>query len=446
MIQFLPSTYAMADAESDAPTALSGSATAPAAQGLPKRGTKDFEPNATQSQRHTLSASRQAMYDALSAVRVHASGRTHNLGLYVNWDRPQELEQWRRRIGSDDAESGNSVVKNLDEWRKRWCVVFNFKGVHGKTLGKSDRRGWTWLLPEEALFLLERGSLDIRWPAVDEEGEGDDNNPRDDEAEEDAGDGDAEKTPGQPPVGTLPMSLQGAYASFIGKSGLTLERYLVYAGLKRSGYVVQRAPTWDDESDCGHANGNANQPLTPAPATTTSVTTVASRSRPSSAPPVSLIHRLVSWLINPRIGTSNPCVGPLVAPGLYRNYNDVFRSLALIPYHSSSRSSLLNPPQPPKPPFTISWLVYKPSTPYRKSAPPRPDYCVIRLIVPEMQAAERRMWNSKPSAEMRVTNGEKDDDDEDTLSAAMVAVVVGKRVVEKWEVKLNLNRRRQWGT
>jgi hypothetical protein len=30
----------------------------------------------------------------------------------------------------------------------------------------------------------------------------------------------------------------------------------------------------------------------------------------------------------------------------------------------------------------------------------------MRRIVPETQAAERRTWNSKPSEEMSVTNGE----------------------------------------
>ena len=40
------------------------------------------------------------------------------------------------------------------------------------------------------------------------------------------------------------MSLQAAYAYLLGKQGLMLERYKVYAGLKRSGYVVQRRPAW----------------------------------------------------------------------------------------------------------------------------------------------------------------------------------------------------------
>lgn len=60
------------------------------------------------------------------------------------------------------------------------------------------------------------------------------------------------------PLGELPMSLQGAYASFIGKSGLTLERCQVFAGLRRLGYTVVQAPRWD-ESYTG-MNGHATAP------------------------------------------------------------------------------------------------------------------------------------------------------------------------------------------
>lgn len=85
-----------------------------------------------------------------------------------------------------------------------------------------------WLLPEEILYLLERGTVDVRWPTddnnIDEEGLG------------------------------VPMSLQGAYAAFIGMENyaggaLTFERYSVYAGLKRTGYIVHRAPTWDSPGE-----------------------------------------------------------------------------------------------------------------------------------------------------------------------------------------------------
>jgi hypothetical protein len=60
---------------------------------------------------------------------------------------------------------------------------------------------------------------------------------------------------GDDPLGELPTSLQRAYASFIGKSGLTLERYQVFARLRRLGYIVVRALTWD-ESYTG-MNGHA---------------------------------------------------------------------------------------------------------------------------------------------------------------------------------------------
>lgn len=93
----------------------------------------------------------------------------------------------------------------------------------GSREGHSNR---LWLLPEEILYLLERGTVDVRWPA---EGDEDDD------------------------VG-VPMSLQGAYAAFIGREdevggALTFERYSVYAGLKRMGYVVHRAPSWDGPGD-----------------------------------------------------------------------------------------------------------------------------------------------------------------------------------------------------
>ncbi len=52
------------------------------------------------------------------------------------------------------------------------------------------------------------------------------------------------------------MSLQAAYAWFIGRGGLTLERYVIYAGLKRSGYIVLRAPGWDgEEEEAGRGDG-----------------------------------------------------------------------------------------------------------------------------------------------------------------------------------------------
>ena len=122
------------------------------------------------------------MHDALSYPRFH-SPKSHILGVY-------------------NTTSGETTVENQ-------------KGQHFRTMGKADSEGRLNLLPEETLYLIERGTLDVRWP--DSAGE---------------------------PLAGMPFSLQSAYTYFLGSLGLTLERYTVYAGLKRSGYIVQRGPAW----------------------------------------------------------------------------------------------------------------------------------------------------------------------------------------------------------
>jgi len=145
-----------------------------------------------------------------------------------------------------------------------------------------------WLLPEEAIYLLERGTIDIRWP-IDE-----------DDAEEEG----------------LPMSLQGAYAAFLGEEegGLTFERYSVYAGLKRSGYTVHRAPSWDCEG--GEVGEECYPPLQ------------------GTMWSLGLLRHAWRNMFVPRAATeAEQKVGPLVKPGVYRNYG---KSRCLLPPHTSS--------------------------------------------------------------------------------------------------------------
>lgn len=146
----------------------------------------------------------------------------------------------------------------------------------GSRDGKSVR---LWLLPEEILYLLERGTVDVRWPAED-------------------GDDDA--------LG-VPMSLQGAYAAFIGREdevggALTFERYSVYAGLKRMGYVVHRAPSWD-----GPGESPGEECLPPLPVSTWNLGLLGSGWRKLFG------HDSSSTLEEQKNG-------PLARPGLYRNY------------------------------------------------------------------------------------------------------------------------------
>lgn len=382
-------------------TALSASGASPV---VPKRGTKDFEPNPTRSQASALDASRLAMHTALSAPRIH-SGRNHIVGQYLA---DESLWRW------EDGDSEGGGARN-----GRCVVVYKFKSSHFKVMGQGARNNWVWFLPEEALYLLDRGSLDIRWPDVEVENsqqapvkdrdsregerpfEGQDQDletaQQEDEHDEDADNVDRLDAEADPALGEIPMSLQGAYASFIGKDGLTLERYSVYSGLKRSGYIVQRAPTWHDalpQNGSGHATLH-----NPAATSTLTISSPVSPNpeaqRQSVSGAVNVIRRLCSWLFAPRRGEACPPLGPLVAPGLYRDYIDIFRALSLIPYHDpnskshttadtcASASSLGSAPPPnqphgsPPPPFRVHFHAWKPTTAYRKTAPPPPDYRIV---------------------------------------------------------------------
>lgn len=357
-----------------------------AAAVVPKRGTKDFEPNPTRSQASALDASRLAMHTALSAPRTHP-GRSHLVGQYLS-----DEDQWRWEDDGDFKRTGRCVV------------VYRFKSTHSKTMGQADRNNWMWFTPEEALYLLERGSLDIRWPDLDQSftsgasREEDTAVPEDGSPLKDEGVPDSEE---DPRVGELPMSLQGAYASFIGKDWLTLERFNVYAGLKRSGYIVQRASTWPDDY-FPDANGHASHEVLAHDHNQSTAVSISNHPNPPATSmngATSFIRRICSWLFKPQRGESCPSLGPLVAPGLYRSYADIFRALSLIPFHNpnsthprttqdspsttttdttqASTSTLAG--RTPQPPYRIHFHAWKPNTPYKKTAPTPPDYriCVI---------------------------------------------------------------------
>lgn len=196
-----------------------------------------------------------------------------------------------------------------------------------------------WLLPEEALYLVERGTLDLRWPAC----------------EDDEGD-----------FG-LPMSLQGAYAMFLGDSEfhnevLTFERYSVYTGLKRMGYTVLRAPSWNT---AGPPPGS--ECYSPAPSRRTWQ--------------AGLCHSLslwkMLWLSTPENDRMRQSSGSIIAPALYRDYNSIYRRLALIDFHDptshfqGTQEDLVETDSN----FRITFHVWKPgSTTFKKSAPGIPDF------------------------------------------------------------------------
>ncbi|PGG98745.1 hypothetical protein AJ79_08765 [Helicocarpus griseus UAMH5409] len=348
---------------------------------LPRRGEKDFEPNPTLRQADVLAASRDAMHNALAYPRLH-NPKTRVVGIYcptgllrparagagagglsvVEESSAEVLVEEERQEEQGGKAAGKKTEHTTSPKRKPTpphgvgkgtCVcVTNPRGQHFKAVGRSDYWNRVWLLPEEALYLLERGSLDIRWPAPVAEGGQQEENVEDME-------------------GGVPMSLQAAYACFIGRGALSLDRYIVYAGLRRGGYTVIRAPTWDEGK--GEA-GVVEKPAT-VPTTNRAVELYAPAEARSEGGLISLLTRFFNSIYKPR---PTGCIahGPVIGLGIHRSYHDIYRALSIIPTHNPTLSDpSLNAPSPtPSPPYHLAYYVYKPNTPFRKSTPGSPDF------------------------------------------------------------------------
>ena len=281
---------------------------------IPKRGEKDFEPHGTKHQDAILEASREAMHDALDYTRSHNSKNYTKAWFFgEGLDSHGELTDESRGTGLNE----DHIVR-----------VDRPRGPHYRTMGMVGKgkasQDSLWLLPEEALYLVERGNLDLWWPARTSESTAED-------VEGDDG---------------VPMSLQAAYALLIGEEGekgkVTMDRYTVYANLKRTGYVVLR---------------KAEEPISP----------------PEQS------WSLFKWLIGaysvekPEKPVKHQPYGPLVRPGLYRSYDDIYRQLAVIERHKPSSIPIDLPSQAP---FEVVYHIWKPNRipTFAKSNPGIPDF------------------------------------------------------------------------
>lgn len=231
--------------------------------------------------------------------------------------------------------------------------VQHAKGPHVRTMGRDVGGRWM-LLPEEALYLVERGNLELRW-----RGGGGDGGV-DDEGGDRDGDGDGEEEDEG-----VPMSLQAAYTFLVGALGLSVERFNVYAGLKRSGYVVLRGPAWYEGDEEGDYE-------TPGPA------------------PGDKEGWARWWQMLFEVKQKKPgAMGPLVGNGMYRSYNDVYRLLSVVPFHDptlptprnarQSQESSTETPLEGSPPLRPCFYVWKPNSTFKKSAPGPPDFRIAVL-------------------------------------------------------------------
>ena len=313
-------TNSSSDSDSDEPllnyTTLSGP--------LPRRGTKDFETHGTTAQISALEASREAMREALSVGRRHPPK-----GGLVGWfdvgeggegddeieaAQEQELQKAEGMKGNEGDKKGYAGEKNIAEVRrreKRPVVIPKPTGQHIRTMGLADREGRLWLRPEEALYLVERGTLEVRYrvPASSPSPTLDPDTKNDGGIRDREGDGTEDREEGWDGIS---MSLQACYACFFGMDGLDLERYTVYAGLRRSGYIVLRAGGW---------YGDAGPPLPPPPAQ--------QQRAPSPVQERNEGWGLWTWFYNlvgegreRERGLDERPLGPLVQRRLYRSYGN----------------------------------------------------------------------------------------------------------------------------
>ncbi|CAG8087036.1 unnamed protein product [Penicillium salamii] len=317
---------------------------------LPRRGEKDFEPNPTEHQTGVLSESRRAMHNALSFPRLHST-KAHVIAFYAPdgytplAEIPPPKAPQQTDKSTESAEKPARPTPRSANINPDVCVyVPNPKGPFFKSVGQSDRWNRLWLLPEEALYLIERGSLDIRWPSPTDPA-----------------------IPGEDGL-SIPMSLQAAWASFIGHGGLTLERYSVYSGLKRLGYTLARAPGWCDEAE----QREHEQNLAPSPSYNENIIP-----KLRGAGLAGILGSLFNWIHDP-YSTASTTSGPMIGTGINRHYMDVYRKLAIIPWYDPITASPSNPSDTTAP-FRVVFHVWKPSTPVKKSAPPTPEFRVAVL-------------------------------------------------------------------
>lgn len=318
-----------------------------------RKGEKDFEAHGTRAQADALEQSRAAMRDVLGYTRVHAAaaaGGSKAGNMVRGWYFPGWWEGFveEEEEGGEGGKGGEAKERKPFGWVRERVVVLEGSSVASQALGRAvtgqakDRpaRGRDWLLPEEALYLVERGSLDLWWPMKGLE----EIFPPDGTAA--VVKGEAEEEVDEYDLG-IPLSLQAAYALLIGNDGergrISLQKFQVYSNLKRCGYNVLRAP--------------------PAAKQTTS---------PLPTPPSTTLWQWFTSLL-----TSSPApkpYGPLVQPGLYRSYASIYRQLALLPRHIPSPTPTIPTAASTTDPFKVHFHIWKAAQKWTKLRHPPPDF------------------------------------------------------------------------
>ncbi|CAK7225823.1 tRNA-splicing endonuclease subunit sen54 [Sporothrix bragantina] len=255
-----------------------------------RKGEKDFEEHGTRAQRDALEQSRAVMESVLAHTRVHygstvAGGSDVIRGWYFPdaWqdalEEEEELENLRNLPPNTGTSAQSNQGRRFAHTRHRVVMVEANRGVMFSSVGAvpgkprwvegvskteqpKPRPGFNrvWLLPEEALFFMERGSMELYWPlqeletVLDKIGE---------EGSQSLGDINDNLDLG------IPLSLQAAYSLLIGpdtdtpRGRVSLPSYQVYTHLRRAGYQVLRAVKTDPQTPLD--TPRSQQQVPPAP-------------------------------------------------------------------------------------------------------------------------------------------------------------------------------------
>jgi tRNA-splicing endonuclease subunit Sen54 len=198
---------------------------------IPKRGEKDFEPTGFEAQARALEKSRKAMFDVIRCERIIAS-KNISIAMWEPSLNKAVVELARgplftsigmnRKVNILSDGSDEDLERYYHPDRANWERDGVWK--EGKFYEKTRSR--LELLPEEALYMIERGSLECRIRIKSSTSHGKtrmvEKTDYDVKQDEDAD--------------WVPMSVQQAFATMLFKDGLTRERYQVSCDVCRKVY------------------------------------------------------------------------------------------------------------------------------------------------------------------------------------------------------------------
>ncbi|KZT40786.1 hypothetical protein SISSUDRAFT_1126978 [Sistotremastrum suecicum HHB10207 ss-3] len=424
---------------------------------IPKRGEKDFEPKTKPSnplddaedsrsrsgpstgsglQNHALERARRAMFSALNGTRG-TSSKNISYGI------------WHPHLNRVEVIQAKGILWNAMGHSApiRTCLcseeysLDDLKASRSQAVEETRGKKRTELLPEEALYLMERGSMicfkhspspslhlapststPTLMPFAISSLPSADAPPLINSASSSF----SFDPLGNEPPGA-PMTVQHAWGEMIGSESLTLEKYQVYSYLRRLGYVVTRhrkpsSSPWYPIPEIGDAQSTAKAAPASSRGLRASVATLVSSPfwwlwglfesmwydpwRPLRGK-WRWIHTYPSLLSSLRAlpsASSRPLTSSPIPPPASTIPTSVSKRMA-----GSNQAS--HPPAPTVSPYEIFYSLYKPSTSFRKSAPPPPDFYLVVVdarttSIPSLFDLER-LWSQIPETRLQASISRK---------------------------------------